>query len=253
MIIFTRAFIRIAELYFQEKQPDSPTSVDWWHYVGVLSPKDPSLWRRSTTIVINLEKPEDILLKEMESGTRYEIKRALSKDSLKIIIQEQPTSAEVDTFCNDYDLFAQSKSLRPVYRPRMHSLNSRHNLLLSTACDAQGAPLVQHAHVLMPERTLLLYSASHFRAADDSATRSLIGRANRLLHWEDMRVSRQRGVPSYDFCGVDLENKSPETTRIAQFNKGFGGSVIPSYSRTQAASIKGLIARKLLDLAGRGI
>jgi len=251
MIVFSRKTIRIAEIYFTDSLPSSMPHVDLIRYGGILAPIDEANWKRSDTIIIDLSRVEDVLLNEMDSGTRYEIRRAQGKDSLNYIVLDTPSRSEVDSFCDYYDNFAKSKSLGPVFRPRLYALTLSNNLMLSCMCDSEGNALVQHAHLVMPERAMLLYSASQFREINDSAIRSLIGRANRLLHWRDIQTAKQRGIPIYDLCGVDVTNRTPETTRIASFKLGFGGNVVPSFSRTAPASIKGRLVNALLGLAGK--
>ena len=251
MIVFNRITIRIGEIYFtEERQPDGPKA-DLIHFVGILTPRQEPQWGKSHTLLIDLSKDPETLLKEMDSGTRYEVRRAQSKDQLTLAVTDSSIPKNVEVFCDYYDEFAKSKSLRPVFRGRMRELAQHKNLLLTSASDAHGNILVQHAHLVMAERALLLYSASGFRQADDSAMRSLVGRANRLLHWQDMMTAMKSRIPLYDMCGVDVTNRSPETTRIAQFKQGFGGRVAPSFSRTIAASFKGIAAQAILKLAGK--
>ena len=251
MIVFTRKTIRIGEVYFTEERPPNGPKVDLIHFVGVLMPRQEKLWTKSHTLLIDLRKDPETLMKEMNSGTRYEIRRAQSKDQLTLAVIDASIPEKVEAFCDYYDEFAKSKSLRTVFRGRMRELARQKNLLLSSVSDARGTVLVQHAHVVMPARALLLYSASRFRETNDSSARSLIGRANRLLHWQDILTARERGISAYDMCGVDVTNKSPETTSIAQFKQAFGGNVLPSFSHTIPASLKGMAVMAILKVAGK--
>jgi len=89
-------------------------------------------------------------------------------------------------------------------------------------------------------------SSSLFRAACDKETRSMIGRSNRLLHWEDILYFKDAGLRWYDFGGW---YGGPETTGtyaeqllINQFKESFGGEKKREYSFIVPVSLKGRIA-----------
>ena len=251
MITFSRNTIRIGEIYCRSNIQNKPKHIDLIRFVGFLQPDQKAVWYKSHTLIIKLDKSKEELLKGMDSGTRYEIRRAQSKDSLVCIRSNTDDEEEISRFCDYYDDFAKVTSLRRMFRPRMYALALRRKLLITSICDAGGEILVQHAHLIIPERLMLLYSASQFRRVNDSTVRALIGRANRLLHWSDMLTARDEGALLYDMCGVDMSKKSPETTRITQFKLGFGGTVVPYYSRTMPCSLKGCMVHMLLRSFGK--
>ena len=84
----------------------------------------------------------------------------------------------------------------------------------------------------------------------DSSARNLIGRANRYLHWRDIRLFRDRGYDLYDFGGLDVTGRSEKTAGIARFKRGFGGEVRPVYSSTSARSLLGTAVHRILGLRG---
>ena len=94
------------------------------------------------------------------------------------------------------------------------------------------------------------YSGSVLAESADSGARNLIGRANRYLHWHDIRLFRERGFRLYDFGGLDVDERSPKTAGIARFKRGFGGEVRPVYSTTSARSLRGAAVRRILALRG---
>jgi lipid II:glycine glycyltransferase (peptidoglycan interpeptide bridge formation enzyme) len=96
----------------------------------------------------------------------------------------------------------------------------------------------------------MLYSGSVLAESGDSATRNLVGRANRYLHWHDIRLFKERGFDLYDFGGLDVDERTPKTAGIARFKRGFGGRVVPVYSLTKARSLRGAAAQRILSLRG---
>jgi lipid II:glycine glycyltransferase (peptidoglycan interpeptide bridge formation enzyme) len=122
--------------------------------------------------------------------------------------------------------------------------------VITAATDEDGAVLVQHAYVSAHARSYMLYSASVLADSADGAMRNLIGRANRYLHWHDIRVFKERGFAFYDFGGLDVSGRSEKTTNIARFKRGFGGQVRPVYSSTHARSLRGAAIQRILALRG---
>ena len=201
-------------------------------------------------LVLATATDEDRLLEQMSKDTRYQIRRAMQKDPVRVASTAQPSSATIDEFSDFYDRFASAQSVSPVFRPRLRALADRGNLVLTTASDEDGAVLVQHAYVAARARSYMLYSASVLAQSADSSARNLVGRANRYLHWHDIRFFRDRGYDLYDFGGLDVTGRSEKTSRIAHFKRGFGGEVRPVYSSTSARSLLGAAVQRILGLRG---
>ena len=139
--------------------------------------------------------------------------------------------------------------MRPADRHWLERAAAERQLVLSCAsCD--GARLVWHAHLRSGRTVRLTYSASWFRGMD-SDYRSLVGRANRWLHWRDMLCFRQAGVQYYDWGGVFEDESTPERTGINHFKRMFGGQPVQSYECTVAANVRGRVWLALRD-AWRG-
>jgi len=247
MIHFVRNGIQIGEIYFTETPPVPQLRVDLLRFISVLSPADPlQHWHQGYTLIIDLSQPEEDVFSQMEKDTRYEVRRAMTKDNITISYTRDRNTGELTAFCRYYDEFAQAKALRPVYRERLEQLAQHGMLTLSRAQREDGTILVQHAYVTSGMQASLLHSASHFRLSNETASRNLIGRANRYLHWQDMCIFQQQGIAVYDMGGIDATGRTPETTRIAEFKKSFGGTIVPVYSKTTHCSLKGLLALHLL-------
>jgi hypothetical protein len=90
-------------------------------------------------------------------------------------------------------------------------------------------------------RCRLLFSASHFRGQGETALRSLIGRANRLLHWRDLVAFKQQGFNCYDWGGWHAGTEEV-LVRINQFKESFGGDRCPLYDSKLGVSWMGRLA-----------
>jgi Acetyltransferase (GNAT) domain len=252
VVTFRRRGITIGEAYFDAAAADAPglARVDLLRIVGAFSAPSARGARKRHTLVIELAADDDRLLGQMSRDTRSKIRRAMQKDPVEVAAAPEPSEGQVDEFADFYDRFAAAESVSPAFRPRLHALARRDNLVLSSAAGDDGEVLVRHAYVAARGRAYMLYSGSLLAQAADSGTRNLIGRANRYLHWHDIRLFKERGFHYYDFGGLDVEERSPKTAGIARFKRGFGGEVRPVYSSTTARSLRGAAVRRILALRG---
>jgi hypothetical protein len=249
-VTFTRKGITIAERYFDDSAPDRLPKIDILRFAGVLSPNTQRRWRQTQTLLIDLLQSDEVLLEKMGKNTRYKIRRAMDRDRLAVEVFDTPTAGVLAEFCDYYDRFATSIGLRPIFRPRLELMSEAEMLTLTSVRDDSGAPLAWHAYVVLPPRSLLLHSASLYRDVDRSATRNMIGRANRYLHWCDMVHFKRAGHSAYDMGGIDVAGRTDETRRIGDFKLGFGGDVVPIHACVMAVSAKGRVAHALLRLRG---
>jgi hypothetical protein len=251
MIHYKRLGISICEAYFCEPAQEKTKSFDLLRIVGVLSPNEEGPWNQASTLVIDLTKTESQLLEQLDSSTRYEVRRAQNKDNFATQCIRLPGDAQVSAFAGFYDNFARYKDFRPIFRPRLYMLAQQGMLVLSNVSLQNNDMAVWHAYVLAENRAILLYSASSLNVEMTSQIRTLIGRANRLLHWNDLLFFKKNGCSLYDFGGIDVIGRSPETSRIAQFKQGFGGTIVPTYSQTIPVSWKGRAVVSVLRLFGK--
>jgi hypothetical protein len=249
VIAFRRRGITIGEAYFDPAPARGHERVDLMRVVGAFSPPGEGS-RELHTLVLDLSADEDALLEEMSKDTRYKIRRAMQKDPLSVDAATEPSAAEVDEFADFYDRFAAAQSVSLAFRPRLRALAERGNLVLTVVRGEDGGDLVRHAYVAARGRGFMLYSGSVLDQSGDSAARNLIGRANRYLHWHDIRLFKERGFELYDFGGLDVTGRSEKTTGIARFKQGFGGEVRPVYSSTSARSPLGAVVKRVLGLRG---
>jgi hypothetical protein len=104
-------------------------------------------------------------------------------------------------------------------------------------------PMVFHSYINCGEKARLWHSCSTFR--DDKSLATLIGRANKRLHWEDMLFFKELGLKSYDWGGIfDYESANG----IDLFKLAFGSDRKDYYNAVVAQSLIGKAYLKLKDL-----
>lgn len=198
------------------------------------------------TLVSDLAPDPDSLLAVFTPDCRYKVRRAGSRDGLHDSFFGTPRD-RLESFADFYDRFAHQKGLPPCDRAWLAAACRAGRLALTAASDGAGEALVWHAYVHTARVARLQYSASCFRDKD-TLQRSLIGRANRWLHWRDMLAFRARGVREYDWGGVFPDDATPERAGINAFKRSFGGRRETRYDCTVPLTLKGRLYLPLRDL-----
>jgi len=169
------------------------------------------------TKIIDLAKDEKQLLEGFDKNTSYEIRRA-EKEHINTTVEQN-----VENFKNFYNQFAKTKGL-----PQLNnSINHYQRYLVITKAEYDKKEVVMHSYIIDEslKRVRLLHSASLFRNSLDAQTRAIVGRANRLLHFMDMKYFKQMGYMEYDLGGYALDTKDESLCRINKFKDGFGGKL----------------------------
>jgi lipid II:glycine glycyltransferase (peptidoglycan interpeptide bridge formation enzyme) len=200
------------------------------------------------TLFIDLRKDPDALFFSFEKNTKYQINRARNKD--KIFIETLDATKEKNAFYDFYNQFALTKKRKPIGTSEIDLLIANNMFTLRTA-SFEGERLIYHSYITANNRARLAQSASLFRASDSTAFRALTGRANRLLHWDDILYFKDRGYKIYDFGGVALDKSNKEGQTINRFKECFGGTLVKEYKSWIPVSRKGWALFCLKVLTGR--
>jgi hypothetical protein len=245
MIIIRGRIATYGALWFDEAIPARPA-------VDILLVSNSSKTRPGfhctpfMTLVNDLTLPEESLLSGFSRTAQYEIRRAGARDAVEHTLLTEP-AAHLQAFCDFYDRFAETKSLFQIYRKELSAACEAGKLVLSSAAHA-GTPVVWHAYLISGSRAMLLYSASHFRSADDNAARARIARANRWAHWQDMLRIKALGVRWFDWGGHFGNEDVPAHAGINRFKRQFGGQEEQNYDCKMALTLRGRLALVLLPL-----
>lgn len=244
MIRYEGRAVSYGEVWFDEAIPAAP-DVD---ILKVRQSPVPIAGRTCTpflSLVSDLRPAEDDIFSGVAAQTRYEIRRAETRDDLeyRYLADARP---ELATFCDFYDAFAQQKGLFPAYRRGLSAACAAGRLSLSAAAR-DGQALVWHAFITYGRTTTMLHTASLFRGLDTD-TRTIIARANRWLHWRDMLTFKEQGYERFCWGGMFEDESEPERANINQFKRRFGGRDERTYNCTIPVTAKGRVCLKLLAL-----
>jgi hypothetical protein len=237
--LYRKAGLRIAELWFDEEL--NGIRVDIIRHIQRAAPIAEGRSARIYTILIDLNQEPDLLLAKMKRDTRYEIRRAMSKDNLTYQLWTEVTSELLGQFKLAHDQFAKQERLPRRTSIRLERLAQVGGLVLSQVRNKEGVPLVWHAYYKVNDRVRLLYSISLFHD-DDSSQRSLFGRANRYHHWEDILAFRVQGIRVYDLGGWYGGGADKKKLSINRFKEEFGGEIVLNYNCQSGLTFAGKAA-----------
>ncbi len=231
------------EVWYEEEPPHDP-GVDIVLYRQRAAPIADARHAPFLSLVSDLSVEEHLIPEKFSKECRYEIRRADTKDGLRMEFVSAPET-RLREFRMFYDAFAREKSLPPSSPQWLHAACNAHQLALTSA-SRNGEVLVWHAYVVTGNSVRLEYSGSCFRNRE-SHYRSLVGRAYRWLHWQDMLRFRELGMERYDWGGVFEDEDTPDRAGINFFKKEFGGQPERTYDCTVPVTVRGRVWLPLRD------
>jgi lipid II:glycine glycyltransferase (peptidoglycan interpeptide bridge formation enzyme) len=180
---------------------------------------------QKTTLVVDLNLPEEDLLAKMKSKTRYNVRLAAKKG---VEVVEPDFNEAWETFYEWMKATSERKEDYVLRRPRdylrsvMRAMHDAGQGRLFFA-EHEGTPLAGMYVFTFGEKYWYMYGAS------SEEKRNL--KPNYLLQWEVMRWARNRGLTHYDMVGVPKSeelNEGSSLWSVYKFKEGFGGEIVDS-------------------------
>lgn len=214
----------LVELWYPRKV-DGDIIAEWDEMISYIS-LDNKWGERGSTRIIDLEKTEQEIFGDFSKTTRYEIRRAKERDSLRVEHLFNITEETLDSFIEFHNKFTDTKNLGHIDVEKLYALKQNSNLVISKVFSDDNILLAVHSYIFKgSERAELHTSSSLFREKEYSVNSALISRANRYLHYCDILYFKKLGVPIYDLGGVYLKTDNEEYANVARFKSGFGGEI----------------------------
>jgi hypothetical protein len=180
----------------------------------------PGFIRRSfLTKIIDLNRSDEAILKDMARRTATDVKRA-RRENLPVRKVE-----DLDEFLAFFNALAPGMGMSRVGRAEFD--NWGHETVALSA-SINGKVVAMHSYIVdhADGRARLLHSASTFRQQETSEDRAAVGRANRALHYEAMLYFKQQGIAKYDVGGFAKDSADPQMANIAKFKDSLGGAEV---------------------------
>lgn len=197
-------------------------------------------WQEYHTCMNDLTISEEDMLAAVNKAVRYQFRRS-EKDHIEVRFytkEDIEKSPELlDTFADIYERMYRSKgSDTKLNVTAIHKYLEADGILFSAVWH-EGEMIVFHSYICDDKDARLLHSASCFR--EESADQSMIGRANKRLHWEDILYFKKKGLLRYDWGGIsDFDNPNG----IDEFKLKFGGNKLTYYNIFVGNTILGKLA-----------
>ncbi|MFN6563558.1 MAG: hypothetical protein RMY28_027685 [Nostoc sp. ChiSLP01] len=247
MLIVTKKFIfSVGEVWFDENLEEL-SNVDVVHYKQLLHPIKGGQSDEFYTRLIDLTKSHDELWESISSNDRYKIRRAEQKDQIIYEYWEKINSDTLNEFSDFYDSFASQKGLTKINRVQLQNRVDAGVVEISRVKLKNGESLVWHVYYRTKNRVRLLHSAS-LKNNNDTSYQSILGRANRYHHWQDIVKFKNLGISTYDFGGWYTGNTDREKLGINQFKEKFGGDVVKNFNCVYGITLKGKLYLRLLNI-----
>ena len=225
------------ELWFDEPAPAGAT-VDILVHRYRSAPLTKARTSVLHTLRTDLAPSAGEILGTFEGSCRRQIRRADREDGLRHELFTAPCP-QLEDFAAAYDAFARQQGLWLLDRHWMMRAAQARQLTLT--CAARGDErLVWHAVLRAGHMVQVVHSVSWFRGTD-ADQRSLVGRANRWLHWKDMLAFKAAGALHYDWGGMFADESTAEQAGINHFKRTFGAVPVLAYECRVPVTLRGRV------------
>jgi lipid II:glycine glycyltransferase (peptidoglycan interpeptide bridge formation enzyme) len=244
-IDFNRFGLKCSEVYFYDGRPLPDKDIVYCNQ-SLRLPGNVKQYQEYFTLVSDLTEDKSVMLSKLHSSCRQRINRAEREGVSRFYfgLDSCISIEKLEEFICLYNDFAKIKGLSLLSNKRLHDYNKLNKLILSQA-TLNNNILACHLYIHDNSRVRGLKSVSRYRNSDDSKKRSLIGYANRWLHWNDMMTFKEVGFKEYDWGGISSDS---ELESINNFKRSFGGEQQLNYNFKIAVSYKAKIFRFLTTL-----
>lgn len=195
----------------------------------------------------DLTLPEEELFLQISKTGRNEVRRSEKDGVAREFFDSQALLGQpeiLEGLAEMYRRMYASKGKEASLNPEQMLAYARAGALYCSRAKKDGEALVYHSYLADKTCARLLHSVSDFRESGDAA---LISRANRGLHWEDMKRFSQMGLSLYDWGGIS----NPDAPNgIDQFKMKFGGKPVTYYNAIAGRTLLGKIAVLALKIKG---
>lgn len=182
--------------------------------------------KKQYTLFIDLNNDEETIYDKINKTVKYEINRCQKEEFYFEVFQ----SSMINKFLlNDFEIvynnMYKDKGLKNILDKKMVIDYIKNDNFILTVAKREDDIYVYHAYTFDNNNVRLLYSCSNFRKLENK--KAEIGRANKFLHWEDIKFFKSIGIKKYDFGGISsIDNPNG----IDKFKMNFNGEINEYYN-----------------------
>lgn len=167
--------------------------------------------------ILDITKPEEVLLKEMRKTTRYLIKK-MEKEGVEIVQSSDPT--DIEKFWSVYTATFERQQFTPFSKSYL-----RTEFELYRADNQAMFFFGKYGGDIVAAAIIIFYNGQAFYHHSGSTSLTTGGKeASYLLQWRVIQEAKRRGCTLYNFWGIAPDDKPKHAwTGLSLFKKGFGG------------------------------
>ncbi len=250
-ISYKKHGIRIGQVWFEEewKKTKPCPALVLFHGMKEREDGNDAKTERFHTLTNDLSLSEEELYSGIHKNVRYEIRKN-EKEPMEIRVfeaQELLRSPErLQELEAMYEALYRSKGMNQRLNHEQLLCYAKTGALVLTQVLSQEQILVIHSYLTDGNQTRLLHSVSEFR--DGTCDASLVARANKRLHWEDMKLFKERGVSLYDWGGI---SDPDHPNGIDAFKMKFGGKPLTYYNVLKGITVLGRLGIRVMKLKNK--
>ena len=230
--------LKLVDAWFVKDLSDVKEEYDILFVLGYKEPIKSYECTKQYSLILRLNNEENILFENIRKNVKYEINRCIKEnvnfevyDSKKLLNNKEILS----DFEFQYNQMYKEKNMNVKLSMREVESYINSNAFILTVAKSDNNSLCYHAYVSDKKSVRLLYSCSNFRS-NDKDMKNLIARANKFLHWQDIKFFKGQKITNYDFGGISsFENPNG----IDQFKMAFGGESVEYYNIKILKTFKG--------------
>ncbi len=168
------------------------------------------------TWILDITQSEDEILTNMRKNTRYDIRRA-EKEGVEII--KTIDSKYIDTF---YEIYLDTIERQQWTGYTKEFIKKQFETFVKD--DEALLYLAKYQGKYVASSIFLYYGDSSYYHYSGSLTEFKKIPATSLIHWENIKEAKSRGLKKYNFWGIAPENKPNHPWQgLSFFKMGFGG------------------------------
>lgn len=192
------------------------------------------------TLHTDLTEDLNVLYEKISKTFRYDIRRG-EKDDITVCFynsdQLRENNALISRFLACYENLYKEKGMNVSLTKGAIMPYIDAGCMLLSVSYLEDKPIVFHSYLSDGATARLWHSCSNFRT--DRELVNIIGRANKRLHWEDIKHLKDQGYSVYDWGGIfSVEDTG---NGIDAFKKNFGGTSVDYYNGLWGKSFFGKI------------
>ena len=186
--------------------------------------------RARLTAITDLNQDLESIWRQLDRNCRKEIRQA------ERLAMKPTVNQHYDEFCKINRDLAKRKGFGSAFGFAAPDANAirEHGTLFTVEWGNE----VLGGHVYLEDSGhILAWLSASKRLESDTPKANLIGRANRLLHWEAIKYAKQKGIGEFNWGGLwPLEESDRQKQNLNRYKLSFGGKVVTTYSYEKACS-----------------